>query len=435
MKRIVGLAVLLALSLLTPGWAESVANAANIAEAKKPRPRGYPVLPGVYRLHGSDPDLPKDDLEPLRQIIGKATIVSLGESIHTSGGYYEMKHRLFRFLVEEMGFRAFAFESPWPNADRVARYVESCDGPAERALGGLFGVWQSTETRELVEWMCEWNRNHPKKKDKLVFFGFDVQQPAQDSAALFQFLERIGIDSDDPRVVDITACDGVRGPTKFPNPIPDPVHQQCVRGLDAIDQLFTAEAGRIVAETSATDFEYARLRVVGLRSWEGQVYYKDGRSTVSRDSGMAHAFGVIRKLRHGKIKTAVWAHNFHIGKDIESSNWNVKTMGAFLREMFGSSYVAIALIANAPAIDWRGVGCGDWEVVRNDTTVEKLLNDLGHEALLVDFDFPGGNPPFLVQGRQYRMSEAGMVPAAQFDAAVFLERSRKMDPLPWPSCQ
>jgi erythromycin esterase-like protein len=61
-----------------------------------------------------------DGLEPLKGIIGKASVVGLGESIHTSGGFYRMKHRVFRFLVEKMGFRAFAIESPWIAADQVA---------------------------------------------------------------------------------------------------------------------------------------------------------------------------------------------------------------------------------------------------------------------------------------------------------------------------
>ena len=432
MKRIVGLAVLLALSLLAPAWAESVAEAAK----KKPKPRGYPVLPGVYRLHGSAPDLPKDDLEPLRQIIGNASIVSLGESVHTSGGYYEMKHRLFRFLVEQMGFRAFAFETPWEDADLVGRYVETCGGSPDEALRGIFGVWQSTETRELVEWMCEWNRAHKKKKDKLVFFGFDVQQPDQDGAALIAFLERVGVGPGDPRVTDIKVCDGVSQPSVRPSVIPDARNQQCLRGLDAVDRLFAEEAGRIAAETSATDFEYARLRLVGLRSWQGQIYYRDRRSTVSRDSGMAHAFGVLRRLRYGEMKTAIWAHNFHIGKDVENTGWNVKTMGVWLREMFGSSYAALALISNVTEVDWLALGyCGEWQVFRPDRAVEKMLHDLGHETLLVDFDFPGGNPAFLTAGQRYQMSETGMVPGTVFDGAVFLEHSRKMDPLRWPSCK
>jgi erythromycin esterase len=443
-RRVLGIAALLSLALLPAGraWTQPIdlLDPDSVAEAakKKPRPRGFPVLPGIYRLHGSAPDLPQDDLEPLRQIVGKARIVSLGESVHTSGGYYEMKHRVFRFLVEKMGFRAFAFESPWPNADRVSQYVETCGEPPEEALRGLFGVWQSAETRDLIQWMCDWNRSHPKKKDKLFFFGFDVQQSAQDAAALLAFLERLGVGSEDPRVTDVRACDGVSAPTFYPNAIPEARNQQCLRGLAAAEQLIDQEAAQPTAGISPQDLEYARLRVVGVRSWQGQVYYRGIRefvkSSESRDSGMAYAFGVLRRLRYGDVKTAVWAHNFHIAKDVRTSSWATKTMGSFLRETFGSSYVALALIANVSEIDWPNVGCGPTQALRFERAVESRLHDLGHESLLLDLDFPGGNPPFLAPGENYRFSEAGMVPASQFDGAFFLERSRKMAPLRWPSC-
>jgi len=397
-------------------------------------------LPGIYRLHGSAPDLPKDDLEPLRQIIGGARIVSLGESIHTSGGYYEMKHRVFRFLVERMGFRAFAFESPWPDADRVGQYVATCGEPPEEALRGLFGVWQSAETRDLIQWMCDWNRSHRKKQDKLFFFGFDVQQPAQDAPALISFLERLGVGSGDPRVTDIQACDGVSIPSVYPGAVSDARNQQCLQGLAAAEQLIDEEAAQHAAGISPQDLEYARLRAVGVRSWQGQVYYRGlgdvVKSSESRDSGMAYAFGVLRRLRYGDIKTVVWAHNYHIAKDAQASSWATKTMGSYLRETFGSSYVVLALIANMPEIDWPSQGCGPIQpLLRSARVVETRLHDLGYEALLVDLDFPGGKPPFLAPGENARFSETVMVPAGQFDGAFFLERSRKMDPLRWPSCQ
>lgn len=447
MKKVTWTATLLVLILLPRGWAQPVdlVDPAGIAETAKKKPRkpkppgGFPVQPGIYRLHGTHPELPQDDLEPLRQILGNAAIVGLGESVHTSGGYYEMKHRVFRFLVEKMGFRAFAFESPWEDADRVAEYVATCAGSPEDALRGLFGVWQSAETRNLVQWMCDWNREHPKPQDKLVFFGFDIQQPDQDGPALLAFLERIGVGSDDPRVADVLKCDGVGSGTVWPDRIPDATHQQCLRGLAAVERLFDEEAERIAAETSATDLAYARLRLVGLRSWQGEAYYNGlldpDRSNVSRDSGMAYALRALRELRHPNLKTAVWAHNYHLAKDAGASSWGIPTMGSYLREMFGSSYAVLALIANTVEIDWKGVGCGDLGRLRTARTVEKLLHDLGHEALLVDLDFPGGKPPFLVPGQTYRISENGMIPAQQFDGAFFLERSRKMDPLRWPSCR
>src|SRR6185436_8998746 len=104
--------------------------------------------------------------------------------------------------------------------------------------------------------------------------------------------------------------------------------------------------------------------------------------------------------------------------------------------MYGSNYAALALIANIPEIDWPNQGCGPIPVFRFGREVEAQLHDLGYEALLLDLEFPGGNPPFLAPGQNFPFSETRyMVPANQFDGAFFLERSHKMDPLRWPSCQ
>src|SRR5687767_7578600 len=72
-----------------------------------------PLMPGVYRLTGISPTLPVADLEPLRGIVGDARFVALGESTHTSEGYYQAKARVIRFMIEHMGFRVVTFENPW----------------------------------------------------------------------------------------------------------------------------------------------------------------------------------------------------------------------------------------------------------------------------------------------------------------------------------
>lgn len=63
------------------------------------------IEPGIYRIEGLGDSLPKDDLEPLAGIVGKAELVGLGEAVHTSGDFYRAKFRIFRYLVEELGFR------------------------------------------------------------------------------------------------------------------------------------------------------------------------------------------------------------------------------------------------------------------------------------------------------------------------------------------
>jgi erythromycin esterase len=400
--------------------------------ARPPKPAGYPVLPGIWRLHGNEPRSSMEDLEPLRQVVGKATVVALGESIHTSGGFYQMKHRVFRFLVEQMGFRAFAIESPWQGAEAAAAYVQTCAGTPEDAIEGLFGVWESEELRDLVQWMCEWNRSHPKPKDRLSFFGFDIQQPEADGPALIAFLDRIGIGGDDPRVAAVQACDGVvaRNP---PGAIPEAPHAQCLEGLQQIDDHFRGNAKAIQKLTSKAELEMAKVRLVGLRAWENEVYYYRSdfaRSYSERDHGMAYAFQTLRALRFPKAKVALWAHNSHISKAVLPDG--NAPMGSHLKAALGRSYVSFGLTAYEVGIDWPGVGCGDARF-RLTNSVEQALHDLGQEALFVDLRFPGAEEPYLPPGPRL-FGDRLLDPRVYHDGILYLESSPKMHPLAWPSC-
>ena len=88
------------------------------------------------------------------------------------------------------------------------------------------------------------------------------------------------------------------------------------------------------------------------------------------------------------------------------------------------------------AIDWPAVGCGPQPLRPGPfPAVESLLHRFGEDALLVDLRFPGTSEPLLEPGGLYGVGEAPMVPARAFDGLVYLDRSRKMTPLAWASCQ
>ena len=126
-----GILCLLAV-VTTVSTAGAQAPGLEVEEAKK---GGTPVGRGLWRLAGDDPFLgSSDDLAPLRRMVGKATVVGLGEGWHTSGGFYKMKHRIFRDLVENMGFRAFGIESHWVSGEKANQYVQTCEGSPEEAL-------------------------------------------------------------------------------------------------------------------------------------------------------------------------------------------------------------------------------------------------------------------------------------------------------------
>jgi hypothetical protein len=70
-------------------------------------------------LKTTDPNAPLDDLAPLQQLIGNASIVGLGEDTHGSHEFFTMKHRLLEFLVEKMGFTMFAMEGSWSAGEKI----------------------------------------------------------------------------------------------------------------------------------------------------------------------------------------------------------------------------------------------------------------------------------------------------------------------------
>jgi erythromycin esterase-like protein len=412
------------------------------AAPRPPRPTppvGDPVQAGVWRLHGTDPGLPHDDLAPLQQLIGTATLVGLGETIHTSGGFYEMKHRLIRYLVQNAGFRVVAWESPWVGFDRIAAYVETCSGTPEEAMKrNLFGVWASAETRDLFAWMCEWNRSHRKAADKVHLMGFDVQdfygQNPTTAPALRAFLERIGIGPEDPRNAGLDACDGVTR-TEIYGLIPGERFTACLAALDALDQHFATQAKPIARRTSKKDLALAKVYTAGLRAWEGQANYGNSFQALHwRDRGMAYVLPNLLEIRYPKAKAIVWAHNSHLGENnTDVIPPDVDWMGSYLSRTLGAKYFTVALAALGTDVDWPGIGCGHRNDMGKPGSIEERLHDLGEGDLLVAVDQPGIVPDLIPEG--FRLLGSSFLKVDQdFDALVYLEHSRSMLPLDWPSC-
>ena len=408
------------------------APASDFAGPGESRGHGFPVGPGLYRLHGTDPALPYDDLKPLRRIIGHARIVGLGESVHTNGSFYEMKHRLFRFLVEEMRFRAFGFESPWVDAELAREYVESCQGSSTAAVSSLFRVWRSTETLALLEWMCRWNQEHPR--DPVHFYGFDIQNSGdQNTGPLLVFLARLGYGEGDPLVEGIQACDGAEL-TYFPDqPYPEELYQQCQSALSATAELFEESRREIIRATSRDDVAWARIHLVSAQSWQELIFFLASdfhRAYAARDQGMAFVAAAIRDIRFPRARVALWAHNGHINKNGPDASNGLTTMGTFLDEAFGRFYVSLALAAYETYLEWPWIDrCGGPFFLFGSNPVEPLLQATGESALLVDFDPRGQRPGFFTPGIEYSVGGLGGLPEEHWDGMVYFEVARAMDPL------
>src|SRR5258708_2423989 len=113
------------------------------------------------------------DMQPLKQIVGNARIVALGEATHGTREFFQLKHRMLEFLASEMGFTIFSIEASMPEAYRLNDYVQNGDGdPAQLLKGMYFWTWDTQEVLDMIRWMREFNKSG---KGRIEFTGFDMQ--------------------------------------------------------------------------------------------------------------------------------------------------------------------------------------------------------------------------------------------------------------------
>ncbi len=104
----------------------------------------------------------------------RARIVGLGEATHGTAEFFELKHRLFRYLVEVHGHRALAYEYSFAGSLAIDRFVTTGEGDIDVLLAKSSWIQANEEVRRLLMWIREHNRTLPADKH-VHFIGIDSQ--------------------------------------------------------------------------------------------------------------------------------------------------------------------------------------------------------------------------------------------------------------------
>jgi erythromycin esterase len=311
---------------------------APVEENPSPEPPGIPPAAtawlddAVVPLEGSHLSLPPGDLQSLRALVGGARIVSLGENTHGTRDFFEMKARILRFLVEEMGFEAFAIEATWPESNRLDAYVRTGAGdPAELLSGLYFWTWNTESVLEMIEWIRSWN----EAGGDVGFYGFDMQFPGM---ALHNVVEYVDlVDPDATRATeDRIRClarlangpDG-RSPSPGYRDQTDAYRSQCADSLAAV---------KVHLELNREEYEAAsdsRAFALALRSLRvAEQYHLMITGEQSRDQSMAENTVWLAEQLGPDSRLVLWAHNFHVST-------LPGAQGSWLRETFGEDMVIV----------------------------------------------------------------------------------------------
>jgi erythromycin esterase len=122
------------------------------------------------------------DLLPLKSAIGAAHVVAFGEPMHGAHEPLAFRNRLFRFLVEHMGFTAIALEAGFTESIGARSFIEGGAGDAETAArtGLSSGFSRYLENRELIQWMRDYNAAASSAGHRRIrFYGIDLPAGAR----------------------------------------------------------------------------------------------------------------------------------------------------------------------------------------------------------------------------------------------------------------
>ncbi len=278
-----------------------------------------------------DPAQELSDLEPLRDMIGHNRVVALGEGTHGTSEFFKMKHRIVRYLAEEMDFSVFAIEANMPEARVVNRYVLTGEGDPKAALSGLyFWTWDTQEVLTMIEWMREFNRTG---RGNMEFIGFDMQFPDIAMAQVEDFVKVW--DSEYLAEMQIHYGKVKEG-------------QESIRGtqnrnMAALTKWHTA-ASTVYAHLRELREDYAASAGDPETAWVVQaanIVVQAAEANMpgkrSRDESMAENLAWILDQRPLGTKVVTWAHNLHVTRGSDA----YRSMGYYLDQSYQEEHMVI----------------------------------------------------------------------------------------------
>ena len=289
----------------------------------------------AWPIQDADPTRSFADLSPLDSVLAKAQVIGLGEGTHGTHEFFQMKDRLFRYIVQHHGYQAIGFEADFGLCLTVNRFIhgESTAWVTDVARSLRLWPWQVTEVSDLLQWMKDYNTG--KMADQQIsFYGFDCQSADDNFPIIRQFLATVDPASVPP-MDSIVRFYSLSGGSST-----HAAWQQYAQRLPPLYNLFVSQESKWIAAGGQRAYQLARHAVRVLI--QNQDVISSNQATClsysKRDQYMAENIQWLYQTL-GITKLGLWAHNGHVAS--VASICGAASMGYLLKQQLGSKYLIV----------------------------------------------------------------------------------------------
>lgn len=320
-------------------------------------------------VSGADLDASTKDLAPIEKMIGEAKIVGLSDGMHAAAEPLIFRNRLFKHLVEHLGFNAIALESGIVESRVLNDYVTQGKGEFDLVLKHGFSRGFDTfrQNGELIQWMREYNARLPPDAAKVQIFGLDISgSPGNFDAArgpdtalrsALEYLQAV-----DPQVAThmqsrVEAFLPVLKDTNGYGDLKESQRDALTAAIADLVSLMQRQRFAYVAKSSKEDFDWAERAAIGARQvdawfrrmpvgWKLQDGLEWTRSAQQvRDRVMADNLEWVRSRLgpHGRV--LLFAASGHLASTVVQFPGHfyreLTPAGVYIEERYGSDFINI----------------------------------------------------------------------------------------------
>ncbi len=295
-------------------------------------------------ISNSDPTINFSDLSPLDDLAG-AKIIGMGEATHGTKEFFEMKHKILRYFVEEHGYRGIIMEADFGECLRANEYVVNNIGTIEELIEDMwFWTWATEEVKDMIEWMHDYNIDKPDH-EKIYYLGSDNQTQAYNIKLIEERISQF------PDEIKNSLGEYLSNLEMNIYDVDDDLILEGLLNVDTLIQELQVYKTEIEALSSDKEYEILeRLAIVTKQAFNARYQREQDDLYNYRDLYMAENSEWWANHFGQDEKFLAWAHNAHVCAGVIHEMYG-GSQGAHLRSNLGEDYKVIGFSTALGAIN------------------------------------------------------------------------------------